>query len=87
MTDSCRVDEPKRYASYVHGVFDHVARGAVNIAHDGFFFLEQQVEQRGFADVGLPDNGYRDAALDGITQLKRACQCINFLFNLDSKLV
>ena len=68
------VDEAEGDAAEVDGVLDDVARGAVDVAHDGSLFAYEGVEEGGLADVGLADDGYGHAVLDGIAYIERMGQ-------------
>ena len=70
VADAGRVDETELEATDVDGVLDHVARSAVDVAHDGLLLVEQGVEQRRFAGVGLADDGNGNAVLDGVAHLE-----------------
>ena len=61
---------PRLPAAQAQGVLDDVARGAVDVAHDGLLLVEQGVEQRRFAGVGLADDGDGNAVLDGVAHLE-----------------
>ena len=68
LTDAGSVDEAEGDAVDVYSVFYHIACGAVDVAHDGFVFIEQGVEQGGFAGVCLADDGHGDAVFQRIAQ-------------------
>ena len=62
-----RIEETEQNAVDADAVFDDVARGAVNVADDGFFFAHQGIEQGGFARVGAADDGHGNAVFDGVS--------------------
>ena len=68
LSQSCRIDEAEEVASDVHRVLDGVARGAVNIAHDGTLLAQQGIEQGTLAYVSRADNRHRNPTLDGIAE-------------------
>ncbi len=55
------VDEAQRDAAEVDDFLDHVPRGAGLRAHDRAFVPEEQIEERGFADVRRPVDHGADA--------------------------
>ena len=69
-SQACGVDKTKGNAFDDNGVFDAVAGGAGDVAHDGFFFLQDGVEQRRLAYVGFADDGYRYSVFQHISYLK-----------------
>ena len=68
------VDEAEGDAAEVDGVFDDIACGAVDVAHDGSLFAYEGVEEGGLTHVGLADDGYGYAVLDGIADVERMGQ-------------
>ena len=74
VADAGGVDEAEGDATEVDGVFDDVAGGAVDVAHDGSLFAYEGVEEGGLAHVGLADDGYGHAVLDGIAYVERMGQ-------------
>ena len=66
LADAGSVDEAEGDAAQVDGVFDDVACGAVDVAHDGSLFAKEGVEEGGLAHIGLADDGHGNAVLDGI---------------------
>lgn len=68
LPDACCVDEAEERAANVHRVLNRVARGAVHVAHDGFLFSEQRVEQGGFTGVCVANDCHGDAVLDGVAE-------------------
>ena len=52
----------------MHRVLDGVARGAVNIAHDGTLLAQQGIEQGTLAHVSRADNRHRNSTLDSIAE-------------------
>ena len=57
-------------------IFNQVACGAVNIAHDGFLFAEKGIEQGRFAGIRSPNNRHRDTVLDGVAHAETADQFV-----------
>ena len=74
LADAGRVDEAEGDAAQVQGVLDDVARGAVDVAHDGAFLAHQGVEQGGLARVRLAHDGHGDAVLQGVAHAERVRQ-------------
>ena len=85
MTDAGSVDEAEGDAMDEHGVFHGVARGAVDVADDGLLLVQQLVEERTLADVGLSNNGHGDAFFECVTHLERTCECRHPIINLTGK--
>lgn len=46
----------------------------MNVAHDSFLLVEEMVEERALSDVGVSDDGYRDAVLEGVAYLEGVCE-------------
>ena len=61
------IEETEQNAVDADAVFDDVARGAVNVADDGFFFAHQGIEQGRFARVGAADDGHGNTVFDGVS--------------------
>ena len=89
VADASGVNEAESDAAELDGVFDGIARGALNVADDGAFLAEEGVEEGALAHVGGSDNGHGDAVLEGIACLEGAgqmcdvriyllCQCQKF---------
>ena len=76
------VDEAEGDAAEVDGVFDDIARGAVDVAYDGSLFAYEGVEEGGFTHIGLADDGYGHAVLDGIAHIERMGQAGDDALNL-----
>ena len=58
MSDAGRVDEAEGDAMDEHRVLHRITRGAVDVADDSFVLMEQLVEQRALAHIGLADDGH-----------------------------
>ncbi len=82
VANACGVDEANELPVEEDGVLDDVARGAVNIAHDGTFVAQQVVEKGGLADIGLADDCHRDAITDGLTRAEGVGQTHNLGIDL-----
>ncbi|MPM89624.1 hypothetical protein SDC9_136736 [bioreactor metagenome] len=70
VADTGGIYKPERDPVDIHGVFNHIARGAVDIGNDGFLFVQQQVQQCGFPGIGFSDNGNGNTVFNHISQLK-----------------
>ena len=72
MPDARGVYEAEGQAMYLRGVFYDIARSAMHIADDGFLLVEQLVEQRALAHVGLSHDSHGNALLYGLSRGKGA---------------
>ena len=66
MTYAGRVDKAERNAAYHYGVLYHVARSALNVAHESLVVVQQGVEYCGFSSVGLPHYCHRKSVLNHV---------------------
>ena len=66
------VDKAEGDAMQQRRVFYHVASGAVDVAHYRLIIVEQAVEQRAFAYVGLADDGHGNPFAQGFPFCERA---------------
>ena len=60
------VYEAEGDAFYPYGVFNEVARSALDVRNDGTLIVHESVHEGTFAHVGRTDDGHRDAGLQGI---------------------
>ena len=67
LADACRVNEAVERTAHNHGVLDGVARGAVDVAHQGTVVTQQGIQQGRFSRIGLSHDGDRQAVADGVT--------------------
>ena len=65
-----RVGDPNRKAGQHQAHFDHVARGARDIAHDRRLALGQRVQQARLAGVGRADNSDAEAVADALAAVR-----------------
>ena len=61
------VDKTEGDAVDVDGVLDDVARGAVDVADDGFVLTDKAVEEGALTHIGLADDCHGNALLDCLT--------------------
>jgi len=76
------VDEAEEGAADVEHFFHRVARGAVNVAHNGALFAEQGVEQGGLAYVRFAHDGAGDAASNGIAKAEGVAESLHAPFGV-----
>ena len=57
----------------------------MNIGYNGFFLVQQHVEQSRFAGIGFTNNGDGDACFDDIAQLERIGEFFDIGFNFFRK--
>ena len=57
----------------------------MNVRDDGAVVLQEAIEQGGFTHIGLTDDGYRNALLEGIAHFERVGELsdvfVNFIRN------
>ena len=70
LSDAGCIDKTEGDAIDVDGVLDGVARGAMNVGHDGAIVLQEGIQQGRFTYIGLAYNGYRNALLQGLAHLE-----------------
>ena len=73
------VDKAKLNTIDDERVFNQVACGAVNIAHDSFLFAEKCIQQGRFAGIRSPYYRYGDTVFDGVTHAETANQFAQML--------
>ena len=72
--DARRIDKPESDTLDVDRLLDQVSCSACDIRYECPFFIEQGVEQRGFADVRAADNGDGNAVFQDVAQPERVAQ-------------
>ena len=71
LTNACSVDETEGNTLDVDGVFDGVARGAMDVGDNGAVVFQKAVQKGGFAYIGFANNSNWYSLLDGLTGLER----------------
>ena len=69
--DASRIDETELDSVNVHGFFDGVACGTMNIGNDGAIISDKLIEERRFADVCFSDDSDGDALFKGLSCFER----------------
>jgi len=71
LADAGGVNQAKQYAVYIDNFFNRISRGARNLTYNGTVFIQQSIQQGGFAGIGLAHNGHTYSVFYHIAQLKR----------------
>ena len=65
--DAGRIDQVELQSAFQPDVsFDDVAGRTGDVGDDGFFFLQQRIQQGALSDVGTPDDRGLDAFADDL---------------------
>ena len=76
------IDEAELEPIDFHGIFNGVAGGAMDVADKGTIVTQKAVEQGGFANIGLANDGDRDAIAQGLANFKRVGELLDAIVNL-----
>lgn len=80
------VDKPEGDALKIDGVFDGIAGGALNVAHDGTVFAQERIEECGFSNVWSTDDGNGNTVFQSVAGVERVGQTLYVSFNLKGEL-
>ena len=72
--DTCRINKSESNAADIDRIFYHIARSAMNVAHNSLFLVKQHIKERGFSGIRFADDRYRNTVLNGIAHIERVCQ-------------
>ena len=80
--DTGGIDEAEGDTSKIHGVFNDVAGGAMNVAHDGTFFVQEGIQQGGLTGICFANDSHGHSVLQSIAHAERIYQVMDNLLNL-----
>ena len=68
------VDKAEKHAAQHERILNHIARGAVHVAHNRTVVLQKRVEQRRLPGIRRTDDGHRPTFAQGIARRERIGQ-------------
>ena len=86
VSDASCVDEAEGDVVQGDGVFDDVAGGALDVAHNGAVVAQEGVEQGALAYVWCSDDGDGYTILDGVAELEGVGEPADFLIDVFGQL-